>query len=200
MFKKIIFIVTSVIIICISIIALGVFISSKIIEHSIKTVFESSDKIVWHDADELKEGDVAPDFQLETLSGETMRLSDYQGKIVVLNFWATWCPPCVEEMPHLQAFYENNKDQAIVVIAVNLTSEDNGIDAVEEFVKEHELTFPIPLDHDGTIGEQYGAFAIPTSYIIDADGVIRQKYVGPLDEKLLTQFTKPLLRSSIFPF
>ena len=93
----------------------------------------------------MKEGDVAPDFQLETLSGETMRLSDYQGKIVVLNFWATWCPPCVEEMPHLQAFYENNKDQAIVVIAVNLTSEDNGIDAVEEFVKEHELTFPIPL-------------------------------------------------------
>lgn len=142
------------------------------------------------DSSTIQEGKLAPDFELKTTSGDTIRLSDYQGKKVILNFWATWCPPCKAEMPHMQKFYEESKEKGIEIIAVNLTNVDRGPDALDSFIKEYGLTFTIPLDQDGDIGTQYQAFTIPTSYIIDSNGIITKKIIGPMDESTMMNLTK----------
>jgi peroxiredoxin len=134
----------------------------------------------------LAKGDRAPDFELTTLTGEKVKLSDYKGKKVILNFWATWCPPCKAEMPHMQKYYEKNAEKENVeILAVNLTSMDEGKDKVQEFVDGYELTFPILLDVDGTIGEEYRAFTIPTTYMVDTKGMIQHKIVGPMNEEMM---------------
>ncbi|MEG9295754.1 redoxin domain-containing protein [Mangrovibacillus sp. Mu-81] len=139
----------------------------------------------------LAKGDSAPDFELTTLAGEKVKLSDYEGQKVILNFWATWCPPCKAEMPHMQKYYEKNADKENVeILAVNLTSMDEGKDAVQEFVDGYELTFPIPLDEDGEIGEEYRAFTIPTTYMIDTNGQIRHKIVGPMNEDMMDEMVE----------
>lgn len=133
----------------------------------------------------------AIDFELQTLDGETIRLSYYEGKKVVLNFWATWCPPCKAEMPHLQKFYEEHHEE-VEIIAVNLTSIDNGKDRVALFIEDYQLTFPIPLDEEGVYGDVYEAITIPTSYFIDTEGKIVQKVVGPMDEQMLERITSEI--------
>jgi peroxiredoxin len=134
----------------------------------------------------LAKGDQAPDFELTTLAGEKVKLSDYKGQKVILNFWATWCPPCKAEMPHMQKYYEKNADKENVeILAVNLTSMDEGRNAVQEFVDGYELTFPIPMDVDGDIGGEYRAFTIPTTYMIDTNGQIQHKIVGPMNEEMM---------------
>ncbi|GAM12964.1 redoxin domain-containing protein [Mesobacillus selenatarsenatis] len=137
----------------------------------------------------LREGAEAPDFELNTLDGNTIKLSDYRGKKVILNFWATWCPPCKAEMPHMQNFYEEYNDQGVEILAVNLTNMDKGEDEVKKFVEEYGLTFTIPMDEDGNAGTTYQAFTIPTSYILDENGVITKKIVGPMDEKMMKELT-----------
>ncbi len=136
------------------------------------------------DLGEVQEGNQAPDFTLTTLDGEELKLSDYRGKKVILNFWATWCPPCKAEMPHMQSFYEENHEE-VEVIAVNLTNMDKGEEAINTFVEDYELTFAIPLDEAGDIGMQYQAFTIPTSYAINKDGIIQKKIIGPMDEAMM---------------
>lgn len=138
----------------------------------------------------VQEGSPAPDFELTTLDGDTVKLSDYKGKKVILNFWASWCPPCVAEMPHMQQFYEDNKENDIEIVAVNLTSLDKGMSEINKFVDENNLSFTIPLDKDGTIGIQYETFSIPTSYIIDSNGIIIKKIVGPMNEAMMEDLTK----------
>lgn len=144
------------------------------------------------DLSQVKEGNPAPNFELTTLAGETVQLSDYKGKKVILNFWATWCPPCKAEMPHMQNFYEKNKANDIEIIAVNLTSMDKGKTEIENFIKEYGLTFDIPLDEEGTIGAQYQAFSIPTSYIINSKGIITKKIIGPMDEDMMKTLTNEI--------
>lgn len=144
------------------------------------------------DLSEVEEGKLAPDFELVTLDGETVKLSDYRGKKVILNLWATWCPPCRAEMPHMQNFYEKNKDKGIEIVAVNLTNMDNGKMQINKFVNDFGLTFDIPLDEDGDIGMQYQAFTIPTSYIIDTEGRIASKVVGPMDEPTMESLTNEI--------
>ncbi|MCM3177168.1 peroxiredoxin family protein [Cytobacillus horneckiae] len=138
----------------------------------------------------VQEGSPAPDFELTTLDGDTVKLFDYKGKKVILNFWASWCPPCVAEMPHMQQFYEDNKENDIEIVAVNLTSLDKGMSEIKKFVDENNLSFTIPLDKDGTIGIQYETFSIPTSYIIDSNGIIIKKIVGPMNEAMMEDLTK----------
>ncbi|MGR3765824.1 redoxin domain-containing protein [Rossellomorea sp. NS-SX7] len=134
----------------------------------------------------LAKGDSAPDIELTTLSGENVKLSDYKGQKVILNFWATWCPPCKAEMPHMQKYYEKNAEKENVeILAVNLTSMDEGKDKVQEFVDGYGLTFPILLDVDGNVGEEYRAFTIPTTYMIDTKGQIQHKIVGPMNEEMM---------------
>ena len=135
----------------------------------------------------LQEGNKAPNFGLKTLDGQKVKLSDMVGKKVILNFWATWCPPCKAEMPHMQDFYEEQKNNQVTILAVNLTTSEKSSDNIGSFVKDYGLTFPIVLDSDGQVGQTYQAVTIPTSYIIDTKGVIRKKIVGPMDKEMMTE-------------
>ncbi|MGM9945667.1 MAG: TlpA disulfide reductase family protein, partial [Lysinibacillus sp.] len=132
----------------------------------------------------------AQDFTLTTLQGEQVSLSDYKGKIVILNFWASWCGPCKEEMPHMQSFYEKHPD--VAMLAVNLTSMDLGIDAVKQFVNDFGLTFPILLDEADVVGKQYNIITIPTSYMIDPEGRIFKEVIGPMDERMMEDLVSEL--------
>lgn len=118
----------------------------------------------------VRVGDKAPNFSVEGLDGKTYRLSDYRGTTVVLNFWGSFCPPCVNEMPLLDDIYEANADHA-VVLGVNL---DEARLTVESFVRRTGVTFPILLD-DETIQRMYGVIQYPTTFVIDAEGVITRK-------------------------
>lgn len=128
----------------------------------------------------IQVGDIAANFTLTTLDGETVRLSDYRGKKVLLNFWATWCPPCKAEMPHVQKFYEDERQRDVVVLGVNLTDTEKSADRVGEFARERELTFPIVLDEEGQASDLYRVRAYPTSFFIDSQGVIRGKMQGAM--------------------
>lgn len=140
-------------------------------------------------AEGLSQGQVAPDFTLTDQNGETVKLSDYRGKKVILNFWATWCPPCRAEMPHMQEFHENNADGDVVILAVNLTAQDNGDEAIRSFIDEFGLTFSIPMDETGSTAQTYQIRTVPTTYILNTKGEIAQKIVGPMDEQIMKDQT-----------
>lgn len=128
---------------------------------------------------------VAPDFELKTVEGKTVHLSDYVGKKVMLNFWATWCPPCKEEVPHMQKVYEEYKNQGVEILAVNVTNKEKGKEAVAQFVKEHELTFEVLLDKEGVVGNTYQVLTLPTTYVIDTKGNMVDIIEGPMNEALM---------------
>ncbi|RBW69002.1 peroxiredoxin family protein [Bacillus taeanensis] len=132
----------------------------------------------------LEKGDKAPNFTLENLKGEQVSLSDFRGKKVLLNFWATWCPPCKEEMPEMEEFYEKNGAK-MEIIAVNLTMFEHDQANVAPFIKEYGLTFPVLLDKEGEQAKVYQAITIPTSYIVDEKGIIQQKIVGPMTYEMM---------------
>lgn len=133
----------------------------------------------------VEKGNIAPDFTLQTVKGKKYRLSDFRGKKVLLNFFATWCPPCKGEMPHMEDFYKENEDNGVVVLAVNLTSGESDPTNLPKFISDYGLTFPVLLDKQGNIGDIYQAFSIPTSYFIDTNGVIRDKMVGGMDKEMM---------------
>lgn len=128
----------------------------------------------------IDEGNIAPDFELKTLDGSSIRLSSLKGKKVILNFWATWCPPCRSEMPDIEKFYLDQKDKGLEVLAVNLTDAEKNRADVAPFLKSFGITFPVVLDEKGSIGELYDVYSIPASFIIDTQGVIQKKLVGPM--------------------
>ncbi|WP_301109255.1 peroxiredoxin [Sporosarcina sp.] len=135
----------------------------------------------------LARGDLAPDFELTTLDGKTVKLSDYRGKKVMLNFWASWCPPCRTEMPHMETYYKEYKDtDNMEILAVNMTkTEVNKEESAKEFVGEYGLTFPILLDKDSKVMKMYRVMAYPTTYIINTEGVITDIVVSAIDDKFL---------------
>ena len=140
----------------------------------------------------LEKRKLAPDFELTTLTGETVSLSDYKGKTVILNFWASWCPPCRVEMPYMENYYEENKDsENVEILAVNMTKKERGggdkIEKVEGFVDELKLTFPVLLDEAGEVMKLYQVMAYPTTYIINPEGIITAKETRQLDEELISE-------------
>lgn len=149
-----------------------------------------SDTVAKDERPGFQKGDTPPDFELSTLSGETVRLSDYKGKKVILNFWASWCAPCKAEMPHMQNYYKKNKEKDNVeIIAVNLTKQESqGIEGIEDFIDAYGLTFPVPLDHDGELMNTYKVLMIPTTYLLNTDGTIAHKLIAPMDEKMIKEF------------
>ncbi|MBD3107332.1 redoxin domain-containing protein [Bacillus sp. AGMB 02131] len=128
----------------------------------------------------LKTGIKAPDFSLQTLNGESVKLSDYEGKKVVLNFWATWCKPCREEMPDLQAVYSENKED-VVILAVNMDAHND----VKGFTDQYAVTFPVLLDEEDEVSERYQVISLPTTYFIDVDGKIAKKHLGQITDEQL---------------
>lgn len=151
---------------------------------------ESADKQQDMDGEDiigLDQGNTPPDFELTTFDGEVVKLSELKGKKVILNFWASWCGPCKAEMPHMQNYYENDaEDDQVEVIAVNMsTQERGGMDGVQEFIDSYGLTFPIPLDKEGTAIADYEIVTIPTTFMLGTDGKLAQKVIGPMDEKTI---------------
>ena len=141
-----------------------------------------------------REGFYAPDFTLDTLDGSTITLSDLRGKSVVINFWATWCLPCRAETPALENAFEQYQDSDVVILGVNLTNQDS-VAAVEAFVQEFELTYPILLDRDGGIGYLYQVTGLPTTYFISREGIIRSVLVGgPMSETFIRSKIEALLK------
>lgn len=133
-------------------------------------------------------GQKAPDFSLKTLHNETVKLSELQGQKVLLNFWASWCPPCRAEMPDMQRFYEESDVQ---ILAVNLIQTEKRPSDVQEFVEEFGLTFPILLDEDSQVAMLYEILPIPTSYLIDSQGYVRHVFIGPMNyEMMVKQFSQ----------
>lgn len=125
----------------------------------------------------------APDFVLETLDGELVRLSDYRGKKVFLNFWASWCGPCRDEAPVMQNFYETSPDDSNhEILAVNMTTKELSEDDVTTFVQKYGLSFPVVLDPNGEVEKLYQVIAYPTSYIVSAEGIITYAFKGPISD------------------
>ena len=123
----------------------------------------------------LKEGTAIVDFQLDLLGGGSRTLSSYKGKVVFLNFWATWCGPCRQEMPSMERLYQRLNDKGLEILAVNLQEDDK---TVQKFVDEYELTFPVLLDRSGRVGSTYGARSIPTTYIVSREGYVIAGTIG----------------------
>jgi peroxiredoxin len=138
-------------------------------------------------------GDSGPDFTLPTLKGETLRLSNYRRQVVVLNFWATWCPPCIEETPSLKKFADAMAGQGVAVVSVSV---DEDTKALEEFVSRYNLTFPVARDPNQTVSSRYGTFKFPESYILDEDGRIAEKLIGAVDwqDPRIIEFVRNLAR------
>lgn len=137
----------------------------------------------------LHRGELAPDFELKDSEGRTVKLSDYRGRRVIVNFWASWCPPCRAEMPHMQRFYEKHGNEA-VLLSVNLTALESSGDAARRFADKRGLTFPIALDANGVVEERYKISAYPTTYVLDERGVTDDIVVGPMT----LDFMETLLR------
>ncbi len=129
-------------------------------------------------------GTPAPDFQLATLEGEMVTLADYRGQTVMINFWATWCPPCRSEMPDMEQIYQEGKTQDIVVLAVNM---QEAKEPVQAFIDKYGLTFPVLLDTSGEISQKFGVQSLPTSLFIDPEGNVSSFSVGALNKSAISK-------------
>ena len=133
----------------------------------------------------------APDLTLNDTQGVSRSLADYRGQVVLVNLWATWCPPCKEEMPTLQAFYNKHKENGFVIIAVN---DGDPTADVLQFVKDYRLTFPVWLDPTYIATEKaFHTLNLPTSFVIGRDGTIQLTWVGGIDAEMLDKHVTPLI-------
>ena len=119
---------------------------------------------------------VAEDFTLRTPGGTSFRLSDHRGKTVLVNFWATWCPPCLEEMPAMERLYQQHKGSGLIVIAVSLDADPS---LVPPYLKQSKLTFPVALDPKAEVANKYGVRALPSSFVVDRAGTMTALALGP---------------------
>jgi len=128
----------------------------------------------------IQVGNLAPDFQLQSLDGQTVSLGNLLGKPVLINFWATWCPPCRSEMPYIQKIYEEWSDQGLEVLAINIGESSS---KAEEFMQSYNLSFTVLLDTKQDVAQKYNITGIPTTFFIDKDGIIKDKVIGAFQNK-----------------
>ncbi len=139
-------------------------------------------------------GFLAPDFSLNTLTGENIKLSDLRGKVVLVNIWASWCLPCRAEMPALDRAFQKYKGQGFIVLAINSTIQDSNAKAAE-FASTNKLSFPILLDEKGIATRLYRVQSLPSSFFIGTDGIVREVIIGgPMSEALLMSRIEKLLQ------
>jgi cytochrome c biogenesis protein CcmG, thiol:disulfide interchange protein DsbE len=124
----------------------------------------------------VQPGDRAPGFELTAPDGSGVSLSDYRGKWVLLNFWATWCPPCIQEMPSLDRLHQEFEDRGLVVLGVSVDTEKQ---AYERFIERWNLSFPIVRDPEMSVPSRYGTNKYPETFLINPEGKVVRKYVGP---------------------
>ena len=131
----------------------------------------------------------ATDFTLTDLDGHTQSLSQYRGKVVLLNFWATWCKPCTTEMPAMQACYDKLRDKGFVVMAVNELEDD---DKVREHIRAYKHTFPVLMDRENRVANLYGVYGLPVSVFIDEAGIVQAYVKGGLltEQKILDEVAR----------
>lgn len=127
----------------------------------------------------VSEGSIAPDFTLKDLSRRDVRLSDFRGKVVLLNFWATWCPPCREEIPSMMKLNQAMAGKPFQMLAVSL--DEGGRDAVDTYFKKSGTMLPALLDTDNATSKRYGTTGVPETFVLDKKGVILKKIVGGMD-------------------
>ncbi len=142
-------------------------------------------------SDMARQGAPLANFTLKDIDGKTVHLDDYQGQTVLINFWATWCPPCRAEMPALKAYYEAHQDEGFVILAVNA---QEGLSQVRQFAYDYQLPFPVLLDETACAVSGYGVQSFPTSIVIGPDGVVRKIHIGMLDPATLESEVTPILR------
>jgi len=121
----------------------------------------------------------APDFTLTDMQGQQVSLAQFQGKVVLLNFWATWCPPCREEMPSMEQLHKKYQDKGLVILALNV--EENGLAAVGSYLTRNPHSFPILLDPNADVQNLYQVFRLPESFLIDRNGIVVDKIIGGRD-------------------
>ena len=153
---------------------LPLFSSSALAEEQSRSIYE------------LEKKPVAPDFELKDVDGNIHKLSDYRGKVVIINFWATWCPPCRFELPSMQRAYEKLKQQNVEMLAVNI-GED--ADTIFTFTADYPVTFPLLMDIDSKVSNQYPVVGLPTTYIVSPEGRLVYRAIGSRewDEQALLQ-------------
>jgi peroxiredoxin len=136
------------------------------------------------------QGKPAPDFVLPDVNGKQVRLSDLRGQVVLINLWATWCPPCIVEMPDLAAVYNAHKAEGFVILGVN---DQERKETVSDFLARNPLPYPILLDPDSRVARAYGVSFLPASFLIDRRGVLRMTFPGQSNRDKLEVALKPLL-------
>ncbi len=132
----------------------------------------------------------APEVKVNDLQGKRISLADYAGQVVLYNAWATWCPPCKAEMPTLQAYYDDHKDQGFVVIAIE---DGQPINEVADFVEKFGLTFPVWPDPYHVATTAFKSNTLPTSFVIDREGIVRLSWSGAISRQMLEKYVTPLL-------
>jgi peroxiredoxin len=141
----------------------------------------------------VNQGNLARDFDLETVEGERASLSDYRGSVVLINFWAAWCPPCRAEIPDLEAAYRSHGDEGLVVLGINV---QDSAQLVKPFVQDMGMTYPVLLDESGQLMKEYRAPGLPMSLVVDREGVIQERHIGYLSAEQLADYLAKVLPDS----
>ncbi|MBI3600698.1 MAG: TlpA family protein disulfide reductase [Nitrospinae bacterium] len=132
----------------------------------------------------------ASDFALKDITGKEVKLGSLKGKAVMVNFWATWCYPCREEIPDLQKSYEENKDKGFIILGVNIKENES---KVSKFAEDYKITYPVLLDIDGSVSNKYQVFGVPMSFFIDKNGIIKDSFVGMMTKEDIAKRLEAIL-------